>query len=127
MALAREIMGGGISAGAAASIAGNINSNLASAGSTNADATPVTTSTAIVTGADGTKGVILSSQAERRDSQLLINNSASSLKVYPPSGAAITVPGSGMGTVDAAYTLTTYATAVFTRLTSTQWTVVKGA
>ena len=127
MALSKEIMGGGFSAGAAQTLGGNINSALASAGSTAADATPVTTSAAIVTGADGTKGVILSAQAERRDSQMLINNSASSLKVWPPTGAAITVPGSGMGTVDAAYTLTTYATATFTRLTSTQWTVQKSA
>ncbi len=71
--------------------------------------------------------MILSAQAERRDSQLIINNSASSLKVYPPTGAAILVPGSGMGTIDAAYTQTTYSACEFIRITSTQWAVIKSA
>ena len=127
MALAKEVMGGGMSSGMAAAIGGNINSALASAGSTVADATPVTTSSAIVTGADGTKGIILSNQAERRDSQLIVNNSASSLNVYPPTGAAIVVPGTGLGTVNAAYVQTTFSSCIYTRLTSTQWTVNKSA
>lgn len=127
MALSKEMMGGGVPAGMAQALGGNVNTALASAGSTQADATLVATSTAIVTGADGTTGVILNAAADRRDSQMLVNNSASTLKVYPPVGAALAVPGTGLGTVNASYALTTFAAAIFTRISATQWIVNKSA
>lgn len=62
---------------------------VAAAGSTVADAAAVPSADMVtVTAADGTKGVIL--LARTAGSRVLIkNNSASILKVYPPTGAAI--------------------------------------
>lgn len=80
---------------------------------------------AVVASADGTKGVVLSGQPG--DSVLVFNNSASTLKVYPPTGAAIAVPGTGLGSANAAYSHTTYATCEYFCLTTTQWVVQKSA
>ena len=124
MALAKELVGAGFSPGQAAG-SGGVYTTFAAAGSTSADATPISASMAVVTGADGTKGSILTGQVG--DEVWVFNNSASSLKVYPTSGAAITVPGTGLGTADAAYTHTTYASCVYKKLTSTQWLVNKSA
>jgi hypothetical protein len=51
----------------------------------------------------------------------VFNNSASTLKVYPPTGAAIAVVGTGVGTVNAAFSQLTYKTTIYKCLTSTQW------
>lgn len=123
MALAKNLTG--VFTPGQASAIGGVYTTFAAAGSTNADATPVGASLSIVTAADGTKGVILTGQVG--DSITIINNSASTLKVYPTSGAAIAVPGSGMGTADAAYSHTTYAVVTYTCLTSTQWVPNKSA
>lgn len=124
MALAKTLMGAGFSAGQASAIGGNYTA-YAAAGSTNADATAIGAGASVVTGADGTKGVILTGQAG--DSITIVNNSGSTLKVYPTSGAAIVVPGSGMGTTDAAYSHTTYAVVTYRCLTSTLWCPSKSA
>lgn len=59
MALSREVMGGGFSSGQAQALGGGTNSAVASAGSVQGDGTVISTSSQIVTGADGTKGVTL--------------------------------------------------------------------
>ena len=81
-----------------------------------------------VTAADGTKGVILPA-ANPGESVQIVNDSASTLKVYPPSGAAIGVPGTSFGaaSANAAYSHTTYAVCVYTCYSSTLWTVNKSA
>lgn len=125
MALAKEVMRGGFSAGQAGALGGGTNSALAATGSASTDAAPLNASNTIVTGADGTVGVILTGNIG--DTQNVFNNSASTLKVYPTSGAAIAVPATGLGTTDAAYSHTTYSQCLYTRISSTQWVVNKSA
>jgi hypothetical protein len=98
---------------------------LVALGSTQDNAAPITASAHVVTGADGTKGVRL--VAEVGDSVWLFNNSGSSLKVYGSTGDAIAVPGTGLGTANAAYTHTTYSVVQYLHITSTQWLIVKSA
>lgn len=124
MALAKRLMGVGFSAGQASSLGGDY-TTYAAAGSAQTDATTVGSGLSIITAADGTKGVILSGQVG--DSVTLFNNSASTLKVYPESGGAIAVPGTGLGSANAAYSHTTYATVTYTKVTSTQWLPNKSA
>jgi hypothetical protein len=126
MALAKELLGVGFAPAQAAGINGGINTGLAAAGSTQADATAIATSYTIVTGADGTKGVILPA-AQPGDCLQIVNSSASTLKVYPPVGAAITVPGSSMGSANAAYSHTTFAVCEYFCFSATQWSVQKSA
>lgn len=122
MALAREIMGGGFSAGAAAAIGGQ-GGTVAATGSASTDAALVPSSTCIVTAADGTKGVILPASPVG-DEVWLYNNSSSTLKVYPPAGGKIDITGTGLGTTDAAISLLTFKTGVFKFQSSTQVFVV---
>lgn len=125
MAFAKEMMGAGC-AGQLAKTLGGLSGTVAATGSVQGDAATVGMSLCIVTAADGTKGVILPA-AEVGDSVQIVNNSASTLKVYSPSGAAIVVPGTGMGTANAAYSHTTYAVCKYTCLSATQWSVMKSA
>lgn len=118
MAYASELVGVGLSPGTASGI-GGVYGAVVAAGSTQANATPIVGSMAMVTAADGTKGAILVGQAG--DEVWVFNNSASTLKVYPPTGAAIAVVGTGVGTVNAAFSQLTYKTTIYKCLTSTQW------
>lgn len=124
MGLAKDIMGGGFSAGQALALGGNYKAVTAT-GSAQTDAATLSASNCVVASADGTKGVILSGDVG--DSVLVFNNSASTLKVYPNSGAAIAVPGTGLGSANAAYSHTTYAVCTYKKITSTQWLVTKSA
>lgn len=125
MALAREIMGGGISAMSAIAIGGGAGST-AAAGSLQTDATEIPTSTNIVTAADGTKGVRLPA-CQPGESVVIFNNSASTLKVWPPTGAAISVTGTGLGTANAAFSHLTYKPVRYFCQSSTQWFALVGA
>lgn len=124
MAMAKEIMGGGLSAGAASAM-GGVYTAFTAAGSAQTDATAVGASMTVVASADGTKGVILTGQVG--DEIWIFNNSGSTLKVYPPTGAAIAVPGTGLGSANAAYSHTTYAVCCYKCVTGTQWFVIKSA
>ena len=124
MALAKDIMGAGFSGGQATGLGGQY-ASIAATGSAQGDAATLTASNVVVTAADGTKGVILNGQVG--DSVIVFNNSASTLKVYPPTGAAIAVPGTGLGSANAAYSHTTYAACTYTCFTTTQWIVEKSA
>lgn len=126
MAQSANIMRGGLSAGTAQAIGGTRFASIAAAGSAQGDGTAVTSDYAIVTAADGTKGVTLPA-AQPGDWVVLENNSASTLKVYPPSGAAISVPGTGLGSANAAYSHTTYAVVAYFCVSSTQWFCLKSA
>lgn len=125
MTTAIERMQGGLSSGTARALGGGY-ASIAAAGSAQGDATPVKSSLVLVGSANGTKGVILPS-GQAGDVVTLINNSASTLLVYPDSGSAITVPGTSLGSANTAYSQVTYAIATYTRLTSTQWAVVTSA
>lgn len=124
MALAKELMGGGFSGGQAGAVGGQY-VTVAAAGSTQTDATPITASMCLVTAADATKGAILTGQVG--DELWVQNSSASTLKVYPPSGAAIAVPGTGLGTVDASYAHTAHAVVLYKCVSTTQWLPNKSA
>lgn len=119
MAFVSEQMKGGTSAGQAKAMNG-FGGTLAAVGSTAADAALVTTSVSIITGANATTGVILPAVGPG-ETCTLFNNSASTLKVWPPTGAAITVVGTGLGTANAAFSQLTYKTVIFTCQSSTQW------
>ena len=125
MALSKDVMGAGFSAGQANALNGNY-TTIAAAGSSITDATAVTASMTVVTAADGTKGVKLVGNVG--DSLFLANSSASTLKVYPGSASeAIWVPGSSAGTGGAAYSQTLWAVCEFVKVTATQWIVQKSA
>jgi len=126
MPLAREIVGGGISPVTASALGGGSNSALASLGTIQGDAAPIATTTTIVTGADGTKGVILPA-CGTGETVMVFNNSASTLKVWPPVGSAISVAGTGLGTANASYAHTTYANCLYTCVSATQWLANKSA
>lgn len=125
MALSKDVMGGGFSAGQARALGGNY-AAITAAGSVITDATVLTASNCVVASADGTKGVALSGNIG--DSVTVFNNSASTLKVWPGSTSeAIAVPATGLGTAAAAYSHTTYAVVTYTKITATQWLVNKSA
>ena len=124
MALSKEIMGGGFSAGQARSLGGGY-AAITATGSAQTDAATLTASNCVVAGADGTKGVILSGNVG--DSVQVFNNSGSTLKVYPGTSEAIAVPGTGLGSANAAYSHTTYAVVTYKKVTSTQWLPSKSA
>lgn len=124
MALSREVMLAGFSAGQARGLGGGY-AGLVALGSTQDNAAPITASAHVVTGADGTKGVRL--VAEVGDSVWLFNSSASALKVYGSTGDAIAVPGTGLGTANAAYSQTAQSVVQYLHITSTQWLLVKSA
>ncbi len=125
MTISKDIMGGGFSAGQARALGGNY-ASVAAAGSVIGDATVLTASNCVVTGADGTKGVKLSGNIG--DSFIVFNSSGSTLKVWPGSASeAIAVPASGAGTGGAAYSHTTYAVVTYLKVTATQWLPTKSA
>jgi hypothetical protein len=126
MPLASELVGSGFSPGQAAGAGGTANTALAATGSTQADAALIRAGSVIVTGADGTKGVVLPAGMVG-DSVYLANSSASALKVYPPSGAAIWVPGTGAGSANASYSATANSVTEYKCVSATQWFVNKSA
>lgn len=89
----------------------------AAAGSTQADATAVTSPWNAASGADGTKGVKLPTPSAAQTATIKIyNNSASALKAYPHSGGDI-----NDGTTDAAVTVAAHSVATFTSVDATTW------
>lgn len=118
MAYAKELVAGSLSPGQAGSIGGAYLA-VTAAGSVQGDAAALTASMNVVASADGTKGVIL--QGQPGDSVIVFNNSASTLKVWPPVGDTIAVPGTGIGTVNSAFSHLTYKTVKYYNLDGTQW------
>lgn len=101
---------------------------VAAAGAAQTDAAAITKSNVAVTGANGTTGVILP-VCQVGESVTIVNDSGSTLKVYPPIGDAIGVPGTSWSaaTKDAAYSHTTYAVVTYTKLGPLLWSVNKSA
>lgn len=100
--------------------------SVASAGSAQGDAGAITESQKIVsvTGADGTKGVILpAGDGDTPDLYLLYSGTATNaVPVYPPTGGAINA-----GATNAAFSMTARKPTLFVRVSSTQWLAVMGA
>lgn len=118
MAYAKELTGA-FPPGQAVAMGGQY-AAITAAGSAQTDATLIGSSMSVVAGADGTKGVILVA-GQPGDEVWVFNNAGSTLKVYPPTGAAIAVAGTGLGTANAAFSQLTYKTTIYKCLTSTQW------
>lgn len=128
MTLAKELIGSGFSPSQALTIPSGVATAVVAAGSTQTDATLIGAGLNRVTAADGTKGVILPA-ANPGESVTIVNDSGSTLKVYPPSGAAIGVPATSFGSAVAntAYSHTTFAVVTYTCYSSTLWMVNKSA
>ena len=93
---------------------------LAAAGTTQGTAAAITTDAVEVTGADGTKGVILLNNT----AEICVvwnSDAASALKVYPPSGATIGSTGTNLP-----LTIIAKGIGIFLRISSTQWTELTG-
>lgn len=116
MPLAKNVMRGGISAGAAKAINGNeAISTVTAAGTTTSDATALTGDTNIVSTATSGQGVICYA-GEPGDSQLIYNATTANIKVYPPSGAKF-----NQLAADAGFVLAPYTGVEAKCVTSTQW------
>lgn len=127
-----EVMGSGMPAAEAKHLGGR-GATIVATGSTQTDAALVGTnanmplgSLCIVTGADGTKGVLLPA-IEQGASCQLFNSSVSALKVWPPVGAAISVSGTGLGTANAFFSLAANTSCLFVVQSATQYLSNKGA
>lgn len=122
MALALEIMQGGLSAGAARGINGGVSPTVSAAGSTITDATELKTGHNVVTTITAGHGVKLPSQAEIGDEIYIYNATSGTggvvLTIYPQtSSQTINQLTAGLGM------LLSPSTAVWLkRATSTAWT-----
>lgn len=99
----------------AALASGSFDGEFAAAGSVQADATPLNTIVADVTGGNGTKGVLLP-LGEKGTLRAIYNNSASGLKVYPNTGDDI-----NDGTVNSAVTVDAHTFGIFYKLDGGTW------
>ena len=88
---------------------------VAAAGSTQANAAAVSDGFTLVSGADGTKGVVLPAAIAGR-TVILKNNAGSTLKVWPASGDGINAI-----TVDSNFTITNLSACMLVAYDSTTW------
>lgn len=128
MPLAKELVAAGFSPIQATASSNGMTAAIVAAGTTQATGTAVNAGFNRVTAADGTKGVTLPAGSPG-DSMIIVNDSGSTLKVYPPSGAALGVPGTSFGAAvaDASYAHTTFAVVEYTCYSSLFWVVNKSA
>ncbi len=126
MALVKKMLGGGVPAGMGRAICGDYGA-ITAAGSIQGDGAAVNVGNSIVASADGTKGVTLPAVASPGESVTLFNNSGSTLKVYPPVGAAIAVAGTGLGSANSAFSQLTYKCTTYICFTATQWVAITSA
>lgn len=119
MSTAVEMMGGGISAGAARAINGQFNTAVSAAGTTIADATALTVqqSVALVTTVASGSGVKLP-DSDFGDEYLIYNGQATNaLTIYPPtSSSTINQLSAGTGML-----LSPYTAVKLKKLTATTW------
>lgn len=129
MPLAEELMGAGIPAGAAKVIpSGNIANVTAVGSSTLATATELKAGLNVVTGADGVR----LPNCNAGSSVTVINDTSSSIKVWPPTGGAIQIPGTSfaLAVAGTAGTHTAFSTVVYTCVvggSASLWAINKSA
>lgn len=118
MALASEMMGGGLSAGTAKAINGQVASGVSAAGTTIADATALKAGHNVVTTVGAGSGVILPN-SEIADELFVYNSTGTNaLTIYPPtSSSTINQLTAGTGVL-----LSPYTGVLFKKATSTSWT-----
>lgn len=115
MALANRMMGGGISAGSATAINGDVNATITAAGTNQATATALTSGVNVITTAAASTGVVLS-DSEISDEYEILNLGANAITVYPPSGARINQLSANTG-----FTLATNTAVKVKKFTATRW------
>ncbi len=115
MALALAIMRGGISAGAAKAINGDINATISAAGTTQGTATTLTAGINVITTAGASSGVILGN-TERGDEYDILNLGANAVTVYPPTSGQINNLSANTG-----FTLATNTAVKCRKFTATRW------
>lgn len=118
MAMVKEMMGGGLSAGAARAINGTINNAVAAAGTTISDATELKAGHNNVTTVAANSGVILPN-VEIGDELFIYNaTGTNALRIYPPtSSATINQLSAGV-----AMLLSPYTSVRLKKATATAWT-----
>lgn len=105
MPLAKNVMRGGVSAGAARALNGNeVQSALTAAGTTQGTAVAMEGDVNVVTTATTGQGAILSSYAIQGDEQIVYNNTSVDILVYPPTGGNFNQLAANAGFVLAPYT-----------------------
>lgn len=115
MATAADIMTGGLSAGSAAAINGQVNSSVSAAGTTQGTATTLTASISVITTAAASSGVVLT-DSMIGDEYDILNLGANAVTVYPPSGGRINAIATNGG-----FTLATNTSVKVRKFTSTRW------
>lgn len=116
MGIAARMMRGGVSAGMAKSINGDINSSVSAAGTTQGTATALMASINSVTTVAASSGVILPSCDIGDDVWVYNGTVTNALTVYPDSGSTINQVAANTG-----ISLPPYTGALFKRITSTAW------
>lgn len=126
MTLAVELVNAGVPPGTACVMpSGNIAAVTATSSSTQATAVELKAGVNRVTGADGVR----LPAAQPGDTIIVVNDTGSTVKVWPPVGAAIGVPGTSFGSAvaNASYAHTTYAVVAYTCYSSSLWMLNKSA
>ena len=119
--LAKQIMGGGISFGAAKAINGSVATGISAAGTTQGTATSLNAAINVIGTAAASTGVILPS-CEIADEVWVYNGGANTLTVYPDSSSQINAVS-----VNSGVSLGTNTAMMFKRITSTRWIAVLSA
>jgi hypothetical protein len=122
MALARQVMGAGFSAGQALAIGGGVNATVSAAGTTITDATALGQAVNIVTTVASGAGVKLPSPAPG-DEVWVYNSGANQLLVYPD----VSTSKFNDLTAGASYILATNTGALHKCVSATQWIVLLSA
>ena len=122
MALAKDIMGGGTSAGQAKAINGNVKTSISAAGTTISDATQLDTTVNVLGTVASGAGVKLFN-GEISDDLWVYNGGANQVVIYPHSTSGI-INQLSAGT---GVTLAQYGTMRFKRVTSTRWIAMLSA
>lgn len=116
MALAKNLMGAGLSSGQVRALNGaSINSAITAAGTTQATATALTADVNIITTATTGQGVSLYNGVIG-DSQEVFNNTSADTRVYPPTGGNVNQLSANSG-----FVLAPYTAVMCKKMTATQW------
>lgn len=121
MALAKNMMGGGLSSGQAKAINGSIASALTAAGTTQGTAYAINAGCAVFSTVAASSGAILPS-CEISDEVYVYNGGANALTVYPDSGSSINQLSANSG-----FSLATNTAVFLKRITTTRWIAIMSA
>lgn len=127
MALANELVRVGVPPVTASAMGGTVAAVTATGSATISTAVELNAGVNRVTGANGVK---LPTTGQLGDSLIVVNDTASSINVFPPNAsAAIGVPGTSFGAAVAgtAYVHTAFAVVRYTCYSPTLWMVNKSA